>query len=108
MIDIESLLASVSDEDMAKIKSVAESLMNNSAEKQEKTKETPKVPDFPIDMNTVSKIMGVMGQMNKEDYRTRLITDLKPMLNDERQKKADEAVKFLQLMQILPLMKGLF
>ena len=108
MIDIESLLASVSDEDMAKIKSVAESLMNNSAEKQEKPKETPKVPDFPIDMNTVSKIMGVMGQMNKEDYRTRLITDLKPMLNDERQKKADEAVKFLQLMQILPLMKGLF
>lgn len=108
MIDIESLLASVSDEDMAKIKSVAESLMNNSVEKQEKPKETPKVPDFPIDMNTVSKIMGVMGQMNKEDYRTRLITDLKPMLNDERQKKADEAVKFLQLMQILPLMKGLF
>lgn len=108
MIDIESLLASVSDEDMAKIKSVAESLMNNSPEKQEKPKETPKVPDFPIDMNTVSKIMGVMGQMNKEDYRTRLITDLKPMLNDERQKKADEAVKFLQLMQILPLMKGLF
>ena len=108
MIDIESLLSSVSDEDMAKIKSVAESLMNNSTEKQEKPKEEPKAPDFPIDMNTVSKIMSVMGQMNKEDYRTRLITDLKPMLNTERQKKADEAVKFLQLMQILPLLKGMF
>ncbi len=108
MIDIESLLSSVSDEDMAKIKSVAESLMNKPDEKQEKPKETPKTPDFPIDMNTVSKIMSVMGQMNKEDYRTRLITDLKPMLNSERQKKADEAVKFLQLMQILPLLKGLF
>lgn len=108
MIDIESLLSSVSDEDMAKIKSVAESLMSKPDEKQEKPKETPKTPDFPIDMNTVSKIMSVMGQMNKEDYRTRLITDLKPMLNSERQKKADEAVKFLQLMQILPLLKGLF
>lgn len=108
MIDIESLLSSVSDEDMAKIKSVAESLMYKPDEKQEKPKETPKTPDFPIDMNTVSKIMSVMGQMNKEDYRTRLITDLKPMLNSERQKKADEAVKFLQLMQILPLLKGLF
>jgi hypothetical protein len=52
--------------------------------------------------------MGVMVQMNKEDYRTRLISDLKPMLNSERQKKADEAVKFLQLMQVLPLLKGLF
>lgn len=108
MIDIESLLASVSDEDMAKIRSVAESLMNNSEPQQEKPKETQKTPDFPIDMNTVSKIMSVMGQMNKEDYRTRLITDLKPMLNTERQKKADEAVKFLQLMQVLPLLKGLF
>lgn len=108
MIDIESLLSSVSDEDMAKIKSVADSIMSNSEPKQEKPKEAPKTPDFPIDMNTVSKIMSVMGQMNKEDYRTRLISDLKPMLNAERQKKADEAVKFLQLMQILPLMKGLF
>ncbi len=107
MIDIESLLSSVSDEDMAKIKSVAESIMSNN-EPKEKPKEAPKTPDFPIDMNTVSKIMGVMGQMNKEDYRTRLISDLKPMLNSDRQKKADEAVKFLQLMQILPLMKGLF
>lgn len=109
MIDIESLLSSVSDEDMAKIKSVAESIMSNNAEpKQETPKESAKMPDFPIDMNTVNKIMGVMGQMNREDYRTRLITDLKPMLNDERQKKADDAIKFLQLMQILPLLKGMF
>ncbi len=112
MIDIESLLSSVSDEDMAKIKSVAESIMSSNQPQEEKSKEkpkeTPKAPDFPIDMNTVSKIMGVMGQMNKEDYRTRLITDLKPMLNAERQKKADDAVKFLQLMQILPLLKGMF
>ena len=108
MIDIENLLSSISDEDMAKIKSVADSLMSNNEPKQEKPKETPKTSDFPIDMNTVSKIMGVMGQMNKEDYRTRLITDLKPMLSSERQKKADEAVKFLQLMQVLPLLKGLF
>lgn len=107
MIDIESLLSSVSEEDMAKIKSVAESIMSNN-EPKEKPKEAPKTTDFPIDMNTVSKIMSVMGQMNKEDYRTRLISDLKPMLNSDRQKKADEAVKFLQLMQILPLMKGIF
>ena len=108
MIDIESLLSSVSDEDMAKIKSVAESLMNNNEQKQEKPKEIPQKPEFPIDMNTVSKIMSAMGQMNKEDYRTRLITDLKPMLSSERQKKADDAIKFLQLMQILPLLKGMF
>lgn len=109
MIDIESLLSSVSDEDMAKLKSVAESIMSDSAKQtQEAPKESAKSGDFPIDMNTVNKIMSVMGQMNKEDYRTRLIKDLKPMLSDERQKKADDAIKFLQLMQILPLLKGMF
>lgn len=109
MIDIGSLLSSVSDEDMAKLKSVAESIMSDGTNQtQEAPKEAVKSGDFPIDMNTVNKIMSVMGQMNKEDYRTRLIKDLKPMLSDERQKKADDAVKFLQLMQILPLLKGMF
>ncbi len=108
MIDIESLLSSVSDEDMAKIKSVAQSLMTSEEKKNEpQTSIVPK-PDFPIDMQTVSKIMSVIGQMNKEDYRTRLITDLKPMLSAERRKKADDAIKFLQFMQIMPLLKGMF
>ena len=103
MIDIESLLSSISDEDMAKIKGIAQSL----TEKEEpQVKES--TPVLPIDANMMKKIMGLMGQFNKEDYRTRLIEDLKPMLSDERKQRADEAVKFLQLMEVLPLLKGLF
>ena len=41
MIDIENLLSSISDEDMAKIKSVADSLMNNNEQKQEKPQPKP-------------------------------------------------------------------
>jgi hypothetical protein len=103
MIDIEGLLSSISDEDMAKIKGIAQSL----TEKEEpQVKESD--PVLPIDANMMKKIMGLMGQFNKEDYRTRLIEDLKPMLSDERKQRADEAVKFLQLMDVLPLLKGLF
>ncbi len=109
-MDIESLLSSVSDEDMAKIKGIAESIMNNSenntpqmlAPKQES------VPNLPINAEMMQKIMGVMGKMNKEDYRTRLIRDLKPMLNNERKQRADDAIKFLQLMEVLPLLRGIF
>jgi hypothetical protein len=104
MIDIENLLSSISDEDMAKIKDLAQNLVGND---KEKTMETEK-NNFPIDLNTMNKIMSVMGKMGKDDYRTRLINDLKPMLSDDRQKKADEAVKFLQLMEILPLLRGMF
>ena len=109
MIDIESLLSSISEEDMTKIKGIADSLLNTDSEKQ---KESPKknetVPNLPIDADMMKKIMGLMGQFNREDYRTRLIQDLKPMLSDERKQKADEAVKFLQLMEVLPLLRGLF
>ncbi len=109
MIDIESLLSSVSDEDMAKIKSIAESLMDkNDAEPQKSAPKPEVMPNLPIDGEMMKKIMGLMGQMNKEDYRTRLIQDLKPMLSDERKKKADEAVRFLQLMEVLPLIRGIF
>ncbi len=106
MADIQELLSSISDEDMAKLKSVAESIMGGETKKEAEVKNP--ISDLPIDMNTVTKIMSVIGKMNKDDYRTRLINDLKPMLSDERRKKADEAVKFLQLMQILPLLKGMF
>ena len=109
MIDIESLLSSISDEDMAKIKGIADSLMEKEAPKLKETeKKTESIPNLSIDADMMKKIMGLMGQFNKEDYRTRLIEDLKPMLSDERRQKADEAVKFLQLMEILPLLKGLF
>ncbi len=111
-MDIESLLASVSDEDMAKIKGIAESLMNNTESKEQKPQQlAPKqdiMSSFPLNADMMQKIMSVVGRMNKDDYRTRLIYDLKPMLSDDRKKKADEAVKFLQLMDVLPLLRGIF
>ncbi len=109
MIDIENLLSSISDEDMEKIKGIAETLTEKDISQQlQETKKSEPLPNLPIDMNMMQKIMGVMRQANKEDYRTRLIEDLKPMLSKERKQKADEAVKFLQLMEVLPLLKGLF
>lgn len=104
MVDIESLLSSISDEDMKKIKDLAKNLSGN---EEQKPPETEKI-NFPLDLNTMNQIMSVMGKMGKDDYRTRLINDLKPMLSDDRQKKADEAVKFLQLMEVLPLLRGMF
>ncbi len=109
MIDIESLLSSVSDEDMAKIKNIAQSLMEKDEKDTPKTASTPDtIPNLPIDSDMMKKIMSLMGQMNKENYRTRLIQDLKPMLSNERQQKADEAIRFLQLMEVLPLIRGIF
>lgn len=114
MADLQEILSSISDEDMAKIKSVAESIMNGNGKTEENTQNnlngnsSQSGFSLPFDMGTMSKIMSIMGQMNKEDHRTRLINDLKPLLSEDRRQKADEAIKFLQLMEMLPLLKGLF
>lgn len=115
MADLQDLLSSISDEDMAKIKSVADSIMSGNGQSNTSTQNNNSNNNsaqggfsLPFDMGTMGKMMSLMGQMNKEDHRTRLINDLKPLLSEERRQKADEAIKFLQLMEILPLLKGLF
>lgn len=116
MADLQEILSSISDEDMAKIKSVAESLMSGNGQTESNNQNHNNSNNnsslggfsLPFDMGTMSKMMSLMGQMNKEDHRTRLICDLKPLLSEERRQKADEAIKFLQLMEMLPLLKGLF
>lgn len=114
MADLQELLSSISDEDMAKIKSVADSLMNSNGQSNTGTQNNSNNNSsqggfsLPFDMGTMGKMMSIMGQMNKEDHRTRLINDLKPLLSEDRRQKADEAIKFLQLMEMLPLLKGLF
>lgn len=107
MADFQELLSSISDEDMSKIKNIAASLMNNQISEPQKPSQSL-ASGFPMDEKMMGKIMSVMGQLNKQDNRTRLIMDLKPLLNSERQKRADEAVKFLQLMEVLPLLRGMF
>jgi hypothetical protein len=107
MSDIQDILSSISDEDMAKIRSVAQSIMGeNKIQPQEE--KTSILNSMPFDENTLGSIMNIMGKINKEDSRTRLIADLKPLLSEERRKKADDAIRFLQLMEVLPLLKGMF
>ena len=61
MIDIENLLSSISDEDMAKIKSIAESLTEKGESQQtQEPKNTESTPNLPIDMSMMQKIMGLM------------------------------------------------
>ena len=105
MADLQDILSSISAEDMAKIKSVADSIMGGEEKQESKPASTG---GLALDDNMMSRVMSVMGQMNKDDSRTRLIKDLKPLLSEERRQKADDALKFLQLMEMLPLLRGMF
>ncbi len=57
-------------------------------------------------LQTIMKIAPLLSSVRQEDDSTRLLHALRPMLGSERQKKLDEAIKLLQLMRIMPLLKG--
>ena len=59
MVDIESLLSSISDEDMAKIKGIADSLMDKgNSQSTETPKKQEMIPNLPFDADMMKKIMG--------------------------------------------------
>lgn len=113
MADIQEILSSISDEDMARLKSVAQDVLNgnkslSSSPTQNEEINAKSISSLGFDDRSMGKIMEIIGKLNKEDSRTRLINDLKPLLSESRQKKADDAIRFLQLMEMLPLLKGMF
>lgn len=115
MDSISELLSSVSPEELERLKGVAQSLMSSSG--GDSTQKADSAPQEKTEQSGVSSLLGndlaktlatVAGQMNHEDDRTKFINALKPLLSEERRQKADEAMRFLRLMDMLPLLKGLF
>ena len=54
-----------------------------------------------------AKLAPLLGQLNREDDSTRLLMALRPLLGEERRRKIDEAVKILQLMRLLPMLRDM-
>lgn len=57
-------------------------------------------------LQTVGKLAPLLSQANQEDDSTRLLRALRPLLSAARQQKLDEAIKILQMMRLLPLLKS--
>ena len=58
----------------------------------------------------IMKLQEMMGRFNSHDKNNDLIMALKPHLKPERQAKAENAIKIMRLITLLPLLKdsGLF
>lgn len=113
MDDIGNILSSLSESDMNKLKSIASSIMGNGAASANTENSAPEqnssagdiISSLGLSENSLAPIMNAVSQLNKKDDRTNFLNALKPLLSSPRQSKADEALKFLQLMRMLPLLK---
>ena len=59
----------------------------------------------PQTLSAMTRLMPLLNQANREDDATRLLRALRPLLGEARQKKVDEAVRILQMLRLLPLLK---
>ena len=116
--DIGSILNSLSPEDIDNIKKAAEGFLGGSLNTgSEKSKEEgkPKQNSAPFgdafsglgmpDLSQLASIAPLLQAFNAHDDRLDFINALKPLLSQERQHKADEAMKLVKLLSVLPLLR---
>lgn len=116
MDNINDIIASLTPEDIEALKATAESVFGHSDSQPHSanTKGQPNNPAGGFDMGKMlnpemfSKLAEMMAAMNSDGgKRCHLIEALKPNLSSERQKKADEAMQILKLLDILPMLTKL-
>ena len=102
---IENIINSMSQSDIEELSSLAGEFFSD------KNKDTNKKdePNPGIDFETITKIASVMSRLSSmpKDPACELLTALKPMLSPERRRKADEAIKMMQILSLLPLINDL-
>ncbi|MBR3844842.1 MAG: hypothetical protein IKM39_04975 [Clostridia bacterium] len=113
MDDLSSMLSGIlnSPEGMEQLKNMAGALFGEQKSTQEST------PFIGEGLPNVSpgEIAGIMKMMSllksdQTDQRAKLLLSIRPHLSEHRQKRVDDAVKILRLIQILPAVKeaGIF
>lgn len=125
--NINEILSSLTNEDIASLQAMASSIFGQKGndgggeqkEKQNQREEHHQPPaqdnilgGMDIDPKTMAAIASIMSKLgqSRDDERTRFISALKPLLSEKRRRRADEAIKMMQLFEILPLLKdsGIF
>lgn len=123
MDSINDILASLTPEDIQALKETAQSIFSGSDNESSQpdfsnmfTKGNAGNASFPFNADIgsmfnsdlLSKLPAIMSIMNSDSSkRCRLIEALKPNLSIGRQKKADEAMQIIRIMELLPLISNL-
>ena len=63
------------------------------------------LPDSELDMGALMSLAGKLKNCGGNDDNINFLVALKPLLSDEKRKKADNAIKILKLLNLLPILK---
>jgi len=60
----------------------------------------------PDSMKMIMKLAPMISKFRQEDDSTRLLRALRPFLNEEKRKKLDEAIRLMQIVRMIPFIRG--
>lgn len=115
--DLNSILSSLSNDDINNLKNIANSILgddkkeNSQKDNSNETTNNSNIPNLDLsslglpDMSQFSNLLPLLSALNTHDSREDFLFALKPLLSKERQKKTDEAMKFIKLLSLIPLLK---
>lgn len=110
MDSINDILSSLTSDDIESLKSMAETLFSSDSQSSQTNQRSSGNESFdsfltPDILLKISSVMNAVNSLGNEKYR--LIEALKPNLSLRRQKKADEAMQILKILEILPIIAEL-
>ncbi len=65
----------------------------------------PPPPSDPPDLSMLLKLAPLLSSLSAENEHTALLKALRPYLHGEREKRLDESMKLLRMLELLPLLK---
>ena len=96
-MDISEILSSLSDEDVKQLQDTAAAIFGDSRQTE------PKEKSNNTDM--LSDIGKIGSMLSGNDERTAFVEAMKPLLSEDRQQKADEVIKILRLIRLIPVLR---
>lgn len=109
MDNLNELLSGLSPEDLSRLQAVAKNLLTKPQEPAPSApQEKISLPEISSENASLLRALSSLSQIqNEENDVTRFLKSLQPLLSKERQQKIEEALRFLHVMDALPLLKGM-
>lgn len=91
---------------MSDFSEIFEKIFSEKEKPKEKEKSNYKIDDnLKVNIEILSNLQKIFNYMPENEKNAELIVALKPLLSQELQEKADEAVKMLKIFSIIPTLK---
>ena len=96
-MEISEILSSLSEDDIKQLQNTASAIFGANRNDEQTQNNT--------NASTIDNIGKLGNLLSGNDERTAFVEAMKPLLSEDRQQKADEVIKILRLIRLVPILR---